>query len=112
MKKVLQPKRPEEAVYYSDFSGKIFKDYVPVTVKVQCGYGSKHDGAEIEFHLSDKGLEKLLDFFKQNLCQETKDNFKRYIKEKDEQYEDSVENRDWQSGEFIYNNKDLYQKLI
>lgn len=98
MKKVLKPQEPEESIYYSDFSGKLFKDFVPVTVKIECGYDSKYDESEIEFHLSDTGLEKLLEFFKANLCQETKDELQR--------------NSNCQSSDSHYNNKDLYQKLI
>ena len=98
MKKVLKPQQPEEAIYYSDFSGKLFKDFVPVTVKIECGYGSKYDESGIEFHLSDIGLEKLLEFFKANLCQETKDELQR--------------NSHCLSSDSHYNNKDIYQKLI
>lgn len=99
MKKILQPGQPEEAVYYSDFSGKLFKDFVPVTVKIESGYGSKYDQASVEFHLSDKGLEKLLEFFKQNLSQETKEEIKRQV----------------DSGCMTlinFYNKELYEKLI
>ena len=99
MKKILQPEQPEEAVYYSDFSGKLFKDIVPVTVKIGCGYGSKYDEASVEFHLSDKGLEKLLEFFKQNLSQETKEEIKRQV------------DSNCLSKDNFYN-KELYEKLI
>ena len=99
MKKVLKPVEPEEAIYYSDFSGKIFQDFIPVTLTIECGYGSKYDEAKAEFHLSDKGLEKLLEFLKENLCLETKEKLKREIDsnclEKDNFY-----------------NKELYKKLI
>ena len=98
MKKVLKPQQSEEAIYYSDFSGKIFKDSVPVTVKIECSYGSEYDGSEVELHLSDKGLEKLLEFLKANLCQETKNELQR--------------NFHCQSSDSHYNNKELNQKLI
>ena len=98
MKKVLKPQQLEEAIYYSDFSGKIFKDSVPVTVKIECSYGSEYDGSEVELHLSDKGLEKLLEFLKANLCQETKNELQR--------------NFHCQSSDSHYNNKELNQKLI
>ena len=77
MKCVTKPKEEEEAVYYSDFSGKLFRDFVPVTVTIECGYGSDYDGAKAEFHLSDKGLEQLILFMKDRLCEETKKEFKR-----------------------------------
>lgn len=112
MKKVLKPVEPEEAIYYSDFSGRIFKDFVPVTVKLECSYGSKYDGAEVEFHLSDKGLEKLLDFFREHLCEETKNELKRHAQEQEQKAQEDTESRDWTSCEYHYNNRDLYQKLI
>jgi hypothetical protein len=99
MKKVLKPEQPEEAIYYSDFSGKLFKDFVPVTLTIECGYGSQYDEAKAEFHLSDKGLEKLLEFLKQNLSQETKEEIKRQV------------DSNCLSKDNFYN-KDLYKKLI
>lgn len=99
MKKVLKPQEPEEAIYYSDFSGKIFQDFIPVTLTIECGYGSKYDEAKAEFHLSDKGLEKVLEFLKENLCQETKEKLKR-----------EVDSNCLKKDNFY--NKDLYQKLI
>jgi hypothetical protein len=92
MKCITKPKQPEEAIYYSDFSGKLFKDFIPVTVNVKCEYGSQYDGAHVEFHLSDKGLEHLLSFLKTHLCEETKAEFKRLSQSDD-------------------NNKHFYQKL-
>jgi hypothetical protein len=112
MKKVLKPAQREEAIYYSDFSGKLFQDSPPVTVKIECDYGSKYDGARAEFHLSDKGLEKLLQFFKENLCEETKNKLKKDMAVADKNAQDNMECRDWQSAEFYYNNRELYQKLI
>jgi hypothetical protein len=100
MKKVLKPLEPEEAIYYSDFSGKIFQDFIPVTLTIECGYGSEYDGAKAEFHLSDKGLGKLLEFLKENLCPETKEKLKREI------------DSNCKTSESHYNNKELYEKLI
>lgn len=100
MKKILQPAEQEHAIYYSDFSGKLFEHFVPVTVKIECDYGSEYDGARMEFHLSDKGLKKLLEFFKENLSSETKEELKRQLET------DCIE-----PGS-DYNNKELFQKLI
>lgn len=77
MKLVTKPMEQEESVYYSDFSGKLLKDFVPVTVKIECDYGSKYDGSALELHLTDKGLESLLAFLKQHLCEETKQELQR-----------------------------------
>lgn len=100
MKKVLQPAEQEHAIYYSDFSGKLFDHFVPVTVKIECDYGSEYDGARVEFHLSDKGLKKLLEFFKENLSKETKNEFKK-----------ELEVNCTKPGS-DYNNKEIYQELI
>jgi hypothetical protein len=100
MKKVLKPAKPEEVVYYSDFSGKLLEhNMVPVTVKIECGYGSEYDGSSVELHLTDKGLNNLLVYLKDRLCQETKEELKRHI------------DFNCQSSKDGYNN-DLLQKLI
>jgi hypothetical protein len=100
MKKVLKPAKPEEVVYYSDFSGKLLEhNMVPVTVKIECGYGSEYDGSSVELHLTDKGLNNLLVYLKDRLCQETKEELKRQI------------DSNCQSSNDRYNN-DLLQKLI
>jgi hypothetical protein len=100
MKKVLKPAEPEEVVYYSDFSGKLLEhNMVPVTVKIECGYGSEYDGSSVELHLTDKGLNNLLVYLKDRLCQETKEELKRHI------------DSNCQSSNAGYNN-DLLQKLI
>lgn len=80
MKKVLKPSEPEEAVYYSDFSGKLFDDnMVPATIKIECDYGSEYDEARIELHLTDKELKNLLVYIKDRLCQESKEELKKQI---------------------------------
>jgi hypothetical protein len=100
MKKVLKPAEPEEVVYYSDFSGKLLEhNMVPVTVKIECGYGSEYDGSSVELHLTDKGLNNLLVYLKDRLCQETKEELKRQV------------DSNCQSSKDGYNN-DLLQKLI
>jgi hypothetical protein len=101
MKKVLKPAEPEEVVYYSDFSGKLLEyNMVPVTVKIECGYGSEYDGSSVELHLTDKGLNNLLIYLKDRLCQETKDELKKQI-----------DYSPCQSSNDCYN-KELYKKLI
>ena len=80
MKKVLKPAEPEEFVYYSDFSGKLFEhNMVPVTVKVECDYGSVYDEARIEFHLNDTEFKHLLVYVKDRLCSESKKELKKQI---------------------------------
>lgn len=100
MKKVLKPAVPEDVVYYSDFSGKLIEhNMVPVIVKIECSYGSEYDGASVELHLTDKGLNNLLVYIKDRLSQDTKKEFKRQI---DSSCKSAVEGY----------NKDLLQKLI
>ena len=62
MKKILRPSSLEEAVYYSDFSGKCFGNLPPpVVAKIEFNYGSKQDGESLEFHFTD---EEWLEFYK------------------------------------------------
>lgn len=80
MKKVLKPAEPEDSVYYSDFSGKLLDhNIVPVTVTIECGYGSEYDGSKVELHLTDRGLNNLLVYIKDRLSKETKEEFKRQL---------------------------------
>jgi hypothetical protein len=100
MKKVLKAAEPEEVVYYSDFSGKLLDhNMIPVTIRIECGYGSEYDGSSVELHLTDKGLNNLLVYIKDRLSPETKEEFKRQI-------ESSC-----QTSKDDYNN-DLLKKLI
>ena len=78
MKKVLKPSEPEDVVYYSDFSGKLFEhNLAPTTVKIECDYGSECDGTRIELHLTDAELKHLLVYIKDHLCQESKEELKK-----------------------------------
>ena len=100
MKKILKAAEPEESVYYSDFSGKLLEhNMVPVTIKIECGYGSEYDGSSVELHLTDKGLNNLLVYIKDRLSPETKEEFKRQI------------DSNCQSSNDSYNNN-LLKKLI
>ena len=112
MKRVLRPPEPEEAIFYSDFSGKLLKDFVPVVLKIECGYGSKYDGAQVELHLADEDLESVLKFLKQNICEGTKKTFINTIDDNIDEADKCIECRDWQSSDFHYNNVDLYRKLL
>lgn len=80
MKKVLKPSQPEDCVYYSDFSGKLFEhNMVPATVKIECDYGSEYDESRLEFHLTDIELKHLLVYIKDRLCTESKEELKKQI---------------------------------
>ena len=100
MKKVLKPTEPEEVVYYSDFSGKLLDhNMVPVTVTIECGYGSDYDEAKWEIHLTDIEFNNLLVYIKDRLCKETKDEIKKHL------------DTNCLSFETFYN-KELFKKLI
>lgn len=80
MKKVLKDAEPEDAVYYSDFSGTLLDEHwVPATIKIECDYGSEYDGARFEIHLTDQELSHLLVYIKDRLCQETKEEIKKHL---------------------------------
>ena len=99
MKKVLKPSEPEEVVYYSDFSGALLDKFIPVTVKIECDYGSEYDEARWEIHLTDTELNNLLVYIKDRLCQETKDEIKKEV------------NTNCLAYDSFYN-KELFKKLI
>ena len=71
MKKILKPLSEEECIFYSDFQGKVL-DFVPVNIKIECGYGSTMDGMFTELHLTDEEAKKVLQFIKSNLTEESK----------------------------------------
>ena len=80
MKKVLKSAEPEDVVYYSDFSGKLFEhNIVPATVKIECDYGSEYDEARVELHLTNIELKNLLVYIKDRLCLESKKELKKQI---------------------------------
>jgi hypothetical protein len=71
MKKIIKPQEPEEAVYYSDFSGKLLPESnvfgPPVILKIEYNYGSEQDGDSFELHLDDEDAKKILQFLKNNV---------------------------------------------
>ena len=44
---------------------------VPVTIKIECSYGSYMDGNNTELHLTDEEARSLLLFIKSNMTQES-----------------------------------------
>lgn len=89
MKKVITPARKETAVYYSDFSGKCFDSFGPnACLTLEFNYGSKHDFGKIELHLSDEDAEKVLDFLKTKLSEDSIDLLKKNLYPKDKDFKD------------------------
>ena len=113
MKKIIKPAEREEAVYYSDFSGKCFGDFHPyVELTLDFGYGSNYDGSKLKFDLDDKDVEDILALLKSKLSNDTKKELKTMYTTLDQKYDDSVQSRDWTDCEFICNEKDLLEKLL
>lgn len=76
MKIIVKP-REEEIEYRSDFSDKSFLGFDPhVVIKFDFNYGSKYDGENLEFHLTDEEAGHVLDFIRMNLSQERFDQMK------------------------------------
>jgi hypothetical protein len=113
MKKTTRPAQREEAVYYSDFSGKCFGEFDPhIELRLDFGYGSKYDGSKLRFDLDDKDVEDILALLKSKLSNDTKKALKIACAILDDNYDNSVQSRDWTDCEFICNEKDLLEKLI
>ena len=113
MKKITKPSSKEEAVYYSDFTGKCFGNLTPpVEVTISFGYGSKNDGAELKLDLSDKDIEPILNLIKQNVSE----NFKKTLKNKldllDNELDDAVQMRDWLNCEYTTNTLFFLRELL
>jgi hypothetical protein len=65
MKKIIIPEQKEEAVYFSDFTGKPFEQFgAPVELKFEFNYGSKYDNYSFTLHLDDKDIQPILDLIK------------------------------------------------
>jgi hypothetical protein len=112
MKKILKPKQNEEATYFSDFTGKPLGEWDSVNVKISCGYGSKHDGAEVTFHLDDTDLLELINFLKTKTSEDFKNKIKNDLRKLDKDYEDNIQTRDWQSCDYVLDNIDLLKMFV
>jgi hypothetical protein len=113
MKKVTKPAEREEAVYYSDFSGKCFGECPPhVEMTLEFNYGSKYDGSKITFHLDDNDIDWILSMLKGKLTNESKTPLKERYVELNNDYDDSMQMRDWSSCDIICNQKEFLERLI
>lgn len=92
MKIVIKPSELEEIEYRSDFSDKSFLGFDPhVVIKFDFNYGSKYDGENLEFHLTDEEAGHVLDFIKMNLSNERFNQMKNsneniFVEDYDEKY--------------------------
>lgn len=113
MKKITKPAERENAVYYSDFTGKAFGDRgAPVNLKLEFNYGSDRDGASLLLHLSDDDVKPILDLIKQSFCSNTKKYLKKQLTAKEKSFDESMQFRDWDSCDFISNDIWLIRELL
>jgi hypothetical protein len=112
MKKIIKPEQREEATYFSDFTGKPLGEWDSVNIKISCGYGSKHDGAEVTFHLDDEDLLELMKFLKAKASEDFKNTIKNNLRKLDKDYEDNLQSRDWQSCEYVLHDIDLLKLIL
>jgi hypothetical protein len=113
MKKTIKPEQKEEAVYYSDFSGKCFGQWFPpVELTIEFGYGSAYDGSSLTFHLDDGDMEDIIKLLHTKLSKEAKSSIKKKLSIEDDSYDTSVQMRDWIACDQIRNQIDLFKKLL
>jgi len=113
VKKLIKPSSREEAVYYSDFSGKCFGEWSPeVTLKINCEYGSKYDGSTLELHLSDEDLKIIFAIIKSNVSPEFKKQIQTELNSRLKHYDDSIQARDWTDCSLTGNSIDFLEMLL
>jgi hypothetical protein len=115
MKKILKPKQFEEAIYFSDFTGKPFPGgsyRPPVTVKFEFNYNSSYDNCEFTLHLDDKDVEPILDLVQSKLNPDVKKILKDAFDENDEELENAIQDRDPMECEIRINDNNLIKRLL
>jgi hypothetical protein len=113
MKKVLKPAEKEEAVYFSDFTGKSFGEWVaPVDLKIDFNYGSNRDGASLTLHLDEEDIKPIIDLIKQKLSEDVKVELRKKLEIYDKDHEDSIQWRDWQACDNLSNNIWFLRELL
>ena len=96
MKKIIKPAEREEAVHYSDFSGKCFGDFTPpVVLKMEFNYGSKFDGFDLRLDLCDDDILPFLDIIEKNASEEFKAHMEKKLIATKNEYESAIDSRDW-----------------
>jgi hypothetical protein len=114
MKKIIQPQQHEEAIYFSDFTGKPFIDGFPpsVEVKFNFNYGSNYDGANLTLHLSDEDFEKLLPLLREKLSQDAKNEIGKSLHDLDLQIEEGIQSRCSTTCEYASNARSMILNLL
>ena len=112
MKKILKPKEKEDAVYFSDFSGKCLGEFIPITLKIDFDYGSVYDGSRLEFHLNDEDIKDIFIYLKNKLSTDKKNEIQKNLKCLEDDYKTSCEAKDWNSCDLICNNNMILKNLL
>jgi hypothetical protein len=114
MKTIVKPFQPEEVEYYNDFTGQIIeKGFGPsVKLKINFSYGSRFDGANLSLDLDDKDAQDIMEIIKNKLSEQTKSRLKKYISELEEEYEDAMDMRSWDSCDLLCSSLVLYRYLL
>lgn len=113
MKKTLKPAEKEEAVYYSDFTGKPLSEFGPeVDLKMSFDYGSKYDGARFTLHLSDEDADGILSFLASKLTEEARKEIQTNLEQFDSRYDDAMDSRAWHECDLLHNNREVLKKLL
>ncbi|MFZ9876479.1 MAG: hypothetical protein ACO3EY_05415 [Candidatus Nanopelagicales bacterium] len=113
MKKITKPAEREEAVFYSDFSGKTLGDLTPpVELKIEFNYGSERDGASLQLHLDDEDVKPIVELIKQKMSADRKKQLKKQLEEQEKSFEDSMQFRDWNSCDYITNSMWFLRELL
>jgi hypothetical protein len=113
MKKVIKPAEKEEAVYFSDISGKSFGEFgVPVELKLSFNYGSKYDGTEITFQMDDNDVKPVLDLLKELVTSDFKEASKKFLENHEKSLEDSIQMRDWEYCDRMSDNIQFWRDFL
>lgn len=113
MKKVIKPAEKEEAVYYSDFTGKCFGVYEPeTTLSIKFNYGSKYDGETLILHLSDEEAELVLEFIKSNISEDYKKAIKEKLYRQSVDLDDAIDARDYTQADIHANCCEFLKSLL
>jgi hypothetical protein len=113
MKKITKPAEKEEAVFYSDFSGKTLGECTPpVEVKIEFNYGSERDGASLFLHLDDEDVKPIINLIKQKMSSDLKEQLKRQLEKQEKDFDDSMQFRDWNSCDYLTNSLWFLRELL
>jgi hypothetical protein len=112
MKKVIVPKTYEQAVYYSDFTGKCFSMLPNVELTIEFNYGSKFDGTSLKLELSDEDIMPIIDLIKSKLSEDYKFKLKSENFINNINHDDAMDSRDFSQAELYSNKLELNKILI